>query len=103
MDLFELIGCVKDLTAAIKAGDWKGTFEHLGHLCEKAAGLFDMPVMGTRSAGEVHPDLDSAEADLKACGGESRAVGADPVGLDPATVLVIIELVTKIIGRWRNR
>ena len=109
MDLFKLIQCVKDLTAALKTGDYASTLEHLSHLL----GDFATVIRGGPVASSAPPgvsvttvDLDSAFADLKSVSTASPPVqtaGAGAAGFDPATILVIVELVGKLLDWWKKR
>lgn len=107
MNLIVLIGLIRDLTAAIKAGDWQAVFIVLGKVFaaigEFIGGVSAVSAVAATTADEA--DLDAAVADLVACCEPLKATvaSADPTALPPGTVIVIIELVGLVIDWWKKR
>lgn len=101
MSLLELITAVRDLSSAIKAKDWPGALKSLAKLLTVAADLVAKPKTMQAIVGE-ETDLESACEELRACCAP-QAGEADPKAIDPATILVIVQLAGLVIEWIKKR
>jgi hypothetical protein len=102
LSLLEIITAVRDLTTAIKAQDWPAVLSSLAKLLVVAAELLARPKTMQAVVGE-ETELESACNELKACTAMRADAGADPKAIDPATIIVIVQLVAAVIEWIKKR
>lgn len=102
MSLLELITAVRDLSSAIKSKDWPAAFKSLAKLLTVAADLVVKPKTMQAVVGE-ETDLESACEELRACSSIHATESPDPKSIDPATILVIVQLAGLVIERIKKR
>lgn len=130
MTVNEFLQTCRGVVAAIKSRDWPGTFSNAGKLLNVFADVFGLESLnvwgGTKDAADAAADLDSIERDVKECreivgaemakgsrtrwdgdapvsSGAAAPMAATPKEFDPATILLIIEIVAKLVEAIRKR
>lgn len=101
MSLLELITAVRDLTAAIKSKDWPSVFTALSKILSAAAALFGPQPLQAASGDDA--ELEAAANELRACSASRAESAADPKAIDPATILVIVQLAGLVIEWIKKR
>lgn len=128
MNLTELGQAIRDLAAALSAGDWKNVFSLTGTIIAETGGIFKdagrdpdgWPTMpdaapGKAAAPKGHADLDAALAELhKAAAPRLKPRALPPAGaavagppgaasaLDPGVVGLVLDLVTRLVALWKS-
>lgn len=102
MSLLEIITAVRDLITAIKAQDGPAVLSSLAKLLTVAAELLAKPKAMQAVVGE-ETELEAACNELRACSALRADPGADPKAIDPATILVIVQLVGLVIEWIKKR
>ena len=110
--MFELFADAKALVAAAKAGDYAAVMRLAGKFLTLGADLFGPPKVGAAAAGADCTDeqLDECCREVAACVAETTfaatggvpapaAVGAAPVGLNPAVILAALQA-AKLVLEW---
>ena len=101
----ELLTIIKDLTAAIKAKDIGAILSNSAKLLEIASSFFSPIKAG--AVGCAPDDLDSAYSSLLAEAEAYAKTTAAPEGekadLDPATILILVQVIGTIIGWIRKK
>lgn len=101
MSLLELITAVRDLIAAIKTQNWPAVFTALSKILNAATALFGPQATFAAAEGQLE-ELESACEELRACCAP-QAGEADPKAIDPATILVIVQLAGLVIEWIKKR
>jgi len=106
----ELLNLIRQLSAAIKAKDYGTILLVVSQLTAMLSGFFS-PI----KAGSTAPALQCADADLDAALAELQSAAngysvpamagpeGDKANMDPATILMIVQLVGTIIGMFRKK
>ena len=105
--MFEILGKIKTLRTHLANGDYLAA----ARLMHEILGVFLQP-QTMQAAGQA-ADIDAIQAEWEGCEEDIAAAkpptvgGAAPVGIDPATLLLLIQtfgpLVAKLIKRLRDR
>lgn len=98
MDLFLLIAKVKELTVAVKTKDWGTIASVAGEILIALGKLFKTPpTVGVTEQQEK--ELQQALGELSSV----VEVGADVDGIEPGTIIMVIQVIKTLIDLWRKR
>jgi hypothetical protein len=96
----------KELISAALSRDYIAVFKRSSEVLSVVGDLFGMFQTGNEAKSVTNEELESLKCDCESVKTSLQGVGAsdnDPKDFDPATILVIIELVVKIIEWIRKR